>query len=141
MILLDTNVLSELMRQEPDPGVLAWLDSQPSQRLYFSAVTRAEIELGVALLPDGARKEALRKAAASMLGEFPARCLPFDDAAASHYAVIVAARGAAGRPISVQDAEIAAIALTSGFGLATRNDSDFTGIPGLTTINPWTRQP
>lgn len=140
MILLDTNVLSELMRREPDLGVLAWLDSQPSQRLYISAVTSAEIELGVALLPDGARKEALRTAAMSMLGEFPGRCLPFDAAAASRYAGIVAARATTGRPISVQDAEIAAIALASGFVLATRNDADFTGIPGLTTINPWISQ-
>jgi toxin FitB len=137
MILLDTNVLSELMRREPDPGVLVWLDSQPRRRLCISAVTRAEIELGVALLPDGARKEALRIAATNMLGEFTGRCLPFDDAASSHYAVVVAARAAIGRPISVQDAEIAAIALANAFVLATCNDADFTGIPGLTTINPW----
>ncbi len=137
MILLDTNVLSEVMRRTPDRGVLAWLDAQPQERLYISAVTRAEIELGIALLPEGRRKEALRSAAADVFREFPGRCLAFDDVAAPVYAAIVATRIRAGRPMSHQDAEIAAIAIGAGFVIATRNDADFSGIPGLTAVNPW----
>ena len=139
MILLDSNVLSELMRQVPAPPVLTWLDLQPRDRLYISAITRAEIELGIALLPEGRRKEALAVAAGRMFAEFHGRCLPFEEAAASHYAAIVSVRTRAGRQISVEDAEIAATALANGFVLATRNTRDFEGIEGLLTVDPWLR--
>lgn len=138
MILLDTNVLSECMRPAPNARVLAWLDAQAPAHLFISAVTRAEIALGIALLPDGARRQGLRSAAEAMFEqEFAGRCLPFDAGAAEHYARIVAHRTGLGRPISVEDAQIAAIALAGGLALATRNQRDFAAIDGLTLIDPW----
>lgn len=137
MILLDTNVISELMRLAPDPSVLEWVDGQPGYRMYISAVTRAEIELGLALLPEGRRKDGLQSAATRMFGEFHGRCLAFDEPAASRCAALVSARMRAGRPISVEDAQIAAVALAAGFVLATRNVGDFEEIAGLLVIDPW----
>ena len=137
MILLDTNVVSELMRHTPDLSVIEWIDMQPGYRLYISAVTRAEIELGIAILPEGRRKHSLQEAVVRMFGEFHGRCLAFDELAASRYAALVSARMRAGRPISVEDAKIAAMALASGCVLATRNVSDFEGIDGLSLVNPW----
>lgn len=137
MILLDTNVVSEMMRREPAPRVLAWMDAQPQYHLYISAVTRAEIELGVALLPEGRRRQGLEEAAALMFAEFNGRCLAFDERAASYYAELVSNRVRAGRPISVEDAQIAAVALAAGFVLATRNVSDFVGIDGLSAVDPF----
>jgi len=138
VILLDTNVLSELMRREPDPAVITWLNAQSSQQVYVSAITRAEIELGIALLADGRRKQGLQAAAARMFVEFPGRCLAFDEAAATKYAGLVAARMRAGHPIGVEDGQIAAIALASGLTLATRNITDFLGIDGLSLVDPFT---
>jgi predicted nucleic acid-binding protein len=138
MILLDTNVLSEIMRPMPDTEVVAWLDAQPSDQVWVCAVTRAEIELGIALLPDGQRKLRLQMAARGMFAEdFAGRCLPFDEEAAITYAAIVASRTRLGRPISVEDAQMAAIALTHGLCLATRNEQDFAAIEGLSVVNPW----
>lgn len=139
MILLDTHVLSEVMRPQPAVVVLAWLDKQPNVEVYTSAISRAEIELGILLLPAGRRQEALSQAARVMFEEkFAGRCLPFDEDAASHYARLVSARTRAGRPISVEDAQIAAIALARRMPLATRNISDFEFIDGLEVVNPWT---
>jgi predicted nucleic acid-binding protein len=138
VILLDTNVLSELMRREPDPTVITWLDAQSSQQVYVSAITRAEIELGIALLPDGRRKQGLQMAATRMFAEFPGRCLAFDEKAATKYAGLVAARTHAGHPISVEDGQIAAIALANELSLATRNVADFSGIDGLSLVDPFT---
>lgn len=138
MILLDTNVLSEFMRPQPAVAVVAWLDQQPADEVYTSAITRAEIELGLLRMPPGKRQQALSQAAAAMFAEdFAGRCLPFDEDAAQGYARIVAARMRAGRPISVEDAQIAAIALTHRMALATRNTADFEGIDGLEVVNPW----
>ena len=137
MILLDTNVLSELMKLTPDAAVLQWLDSQPASEIYISAITKAEIELGLALLPNGKRKTDLETAAGLMFKEFPHRCLSFDAVAASKYALIVAGRSGIGRPVSVEDAQIAAIALTRNMSLITRNTKDFECIEGLTVFNPW----
>ncbi|MEP0761639.1 MAG: type II toxin-antitoxin system VapC family toxin [Pseudomonadota bacterium] len=138
MILLDTNVLSEFMRPQPSAQVVAWLDAQPADELWVSAISRAEIELGLALMPQGRRQEALSLAARAMFEEdFAGRCLPFDEGAASHYARIVAARTRSGRPMHVEDAQIAAIALTHRMALATRNTDDFGHIDGLVVINPW----
>ncbi len=139
MILLDTNVLSEFMRPQPSVSVVAWLDQQPAGEVYTSAVSRAEIELGLMLMPPGKRQEALSQAAWAMFAEdFAGRCLPFDEDAARHYAAIVSARTRAGRPISVEDAQIAAIALTHQMPLATRNTTDFELIDDLEVVNPWT---
>lgn len=137
MILLDTNVLSELMRREPDPSGLAWIDGQAQHDLHISAITRAEIELGIALLPEGRRKDGLRTAAGRMFAEFSGRCLAFDEAAAAHYGRLAASRVRAGRPTTVEDAQIAAIALAGGLTLATRNTGDFAGIEGLALVDPF----
>ena len=138
MMLLDTNVLSEFMRPQPAPQVVAWLDAQNPQNLYTSAVSRAEIELSLALMPTGQRQAGLAQAAQGMFDvEFAGRCLPFDEPAASHYAQTVAHRTRMGRSISVEDAQIAAIALANGLALATRNTADFEHIEGLVVVNPW----
>ena len=138
MILLDTNVLSEFMRAEPAVQVVAWLDAQLSDQVWVCAITRAEIGLGLALMPEGQRKQGLQRVAESMFTEeFSGRCLPFDESAAQRYAAIVAVRTRFGRPISVEDAQIAAIALVHGLTLATRNERDFELIEGLSLINPW----
>jgi len=138
MILLDTNVLSEFMRPRPSASVVAWLDEQPASEVCTSAISRAEIELGLLLMPPGRRQEALSQAAEAMFNEdFAGRCLPFDEDAARHYARIVSARTRVGRPISVEDAQIAAIALAHRMPLATRNTTDFDLIDGLELVNPW----
>ena len=136
-ILLDTNVLSELMRTTPDAKVLAWFQKQ-TLPFCTSAITHAEILLGIALLPTGKRRENLATAAEKMFAEdFTHRCLAFDDEAASEYALLVAARHRAGVPISTEDGQIAAIALRHGLPLATRNGKDFVRIEGLTVLDPW----
>lgn len=138
MILLDTNVLSELMRLTPNQAVLSWIDEQTATDLFICAVTKAEIELGLALLPEGKRKDNLSVAAHEMFGDFsPDRCLSIDETAAAKYGVLVASRTKIGRPISVEDAQIAAIALVHGLTMATRNTADFENIDGLKVISPW----
>ena len=138
MILLDTNVLSELMRPNPNDGVIEWLDALPDDDVWISAVTVGEIQLGLALLPEGRRKQILTGLAEEMLNEeFSEKCLPFDYQAAGEYAKIVASRSRQGSPITVEDAHIAAIALTADLTLATRNTKDFMGIKGLKLIDPW----
>lgn len=124
--LLDTNVLSELLRAQPHAGVLAWFGQQSADSLFVSAVTQAEMLLGVRLLPRGRRRERLQAALDAMFREdFAGRVLPFDSAAAAAYAAVVARRRSVGRPISQFDAQIAAIALSRHAALATRNVSDF----------------
>lgn len=138
MILLDTNVLSELMRPIPEPVVVRWLDAFPEWEIWVSAVTAGEIRLGISLLPDGKRKFRLLELADQMIQEdFIDRCLPLDCFAAAEYARIVTRRTQQGRPISVEDAQIAAIAKTAGLVLATRNVKDFADIEGLQVVNPW----
>jgi toxin FitB len=139
MYLLDTNILSELMRAAPNPAVLAWVNRQAAHDLYISAITRAEIELGIALLPAGKRRTQLAVQAKAMLDEdFTARCLPFDEKCAPLYAALVAARTRQGLPISVEDAQIAAVSLASRKTLVTRNTADFAQIQGLEVVNPFT---
>ena len=138
MILLDTNVLSELMRPIPDPNVVRWLDAWPEWEVWISAVTIAEIRLGISILPAGKRKDLLLALAEQMFHEdFPDRCLPFDCEAAGEYALIVSERNRHGHPISVEDAQIAAIAGTAGLTLVTRNTKDFSDITGLELVDPW----
>ena len=139
MILLDTNVLSELMKPKSDANVVAWVDTQLESDLYISAITRAEIELGVALLPEGKRKQSIAAAAQRMFEEFTERSLVFGDAAATQYGQLVAHRTKMGRPLAVEDARIASIALAHGLRLATRNVRDFEEIAGLEIVDPWDR--
>jgi predicted nucleic acid-binding protein len=137
-LLLDTNVLSELMRHTPDAGVLEWFEKQVGAVFYISAVTQAEILLGIALLSTGKRRDALALAADQMFQEdFTGRCLPFDEAAAVEYSLLVAARTGAGCPISTEDAQIASIAICHQLPLATRNIRDFVQIENLELYNPW----
>lgn len=138
MILLDTNVISELMRPEPSPAVLDWFGAQDAANLFISAVTEAELRTGLATLPEGPRRDRLQSALDGMVEEdFPGRVLPFDGAAARAYAEIAARRRAAGRPIAEADCQIAAIAMAAGAPVATRNVKDFDGC-GIELINPWT---
>ncbi|WEQ54239.1 type II toxin-antitoxin system VapC family toxin (plasmid) [Komagataeibacter nataicola] len=137
MIVLDTNILSELMRSGPDEAVLAWMSRQPMMTLFITAITQAEILYGLALLPKGRRRDLLIVAARAMFEEdFSGRILPFDGEAARVYAEIASRRRQAGEPISQFDAQIAAITQSRGASLATRNTRDFLNC-GITLINPW----
>ncbi len=137
MIILDTNVLSEALRPAPDAQVLHWLGTQWRAALFTTTITRAEILLGVQLLPAGQRKQGLWQAAQAILNQdFAGQVLSFDADAADAFAEIVASRRTAGRPISQFDAMIAAIARSRGASLATRNVKDF-GDCGIALINPW----
>ena len=138
MIVLDTPIVSELMRDRPRADVLAWLDGQPARALFVTAVTEAEVLTGIAFLPEGRRKRILANAAKRTFDRLMGgRVLPFDSAAAHAYAEIAAARRAAGRPISQSDGQIAAIARTHSMAIATRNVRDFEDM-GIDLINPWT---
>jgi len=137
VIVLDTNVLSELTRRHPDHGVLSWLDSVPATEVVTTAVTAAELLYGVARLPVGRRKTALRAAVHGLLDEdLRGRVEPFDKIAAIHYAMVVADRDRVGRPISVADAQIASICRKLQAALATRNIKDFEHA-GLDLVDPW----
>lgn len=137
MIIVDTHVVSELLRVAPAPTVETWLAGQDGADIYLTAISEAELRYGVALLAGGRRREALTEAIAAMLREdFRDRILPFDSAAAEEYASIGAERRAAGRPISQFNCQIAAIARAQGAAMATRNTSDFEGC-GVELINPW----
>lgn len=138
MILLDTNVLSELMRPSPNDCVVQWIDALPEGDIWISAVTVGEVRLGLALLPEGRRKQILSDLAERMFNEeFSEKCLPFDYQAAGEYAKIVSSRSRQGRPITVEDAQIAAIAITADLALASRNTKDFQGLEKLKLVNPW----
>ena len=137
MIVLDTNVVSELMRRSPDPAVEAWVEGYALEDLFFSAVAEVELRYGAATMPAGRRRDTLASDIEAMLhASFENRILPFDSAAARAYAEISAARRAAGRPVSYPDTQIAAIAHSRGMAVATRNIRDFEGI-GIALINPW----
>ncbi len=137
MIVLDTNVLSELMRPAPSERVVRWVAAQPATSLYTTSVTQAEILHGIMLLPSGRRRIALESAAEAMFSEdFGGRVLPFGSEAAQPYARIAAERRRAGRPISHFDAQIAAIARSAGAAIATRNVADYDAC-GVQVINPW----
>lgn len=137
MILLDTNILSELMRPAPEAAVERWLADQPAASVFISAITEAELRYGLALLPSGKRRSSLTAVLQDMLAEdFSGRILPFDSSAAVDFAEIAADRRQAGRPISQADAQIAAIARSRGAALATRNVADFERC-GVELLNPW----
>jgi hypothetical protein len=137
VIVLDTNVLSELARRVPDLGVLSWLDSLEISDVVTTAVTAAELRYGIVRLPDGRRKRELTVVIHGILTEdFHGRVFPFDERSSVRYADIVAGRERHGRPIGVADAQIAAICRDLGATLATRNTADFEGT-GVELINPW----
>ena len=137
MIILDTNVFSELLRARPAPVVLSWVDSQAPDTLFTTSITEAEIHTGIAMLPDGRRRNRLAVAANRLFGElFQDRVWPFDRGAAHNYAAIVAGRRAGGRSVSQFDCQIAAIARSRSMALATRNIRDFEEC-GIEVINPW----
>ena len=137
MIVLDTNVISEMARQEPDLGVLSWLDSFEIAGLVTTAITAAELRYGVARLPEGHRKRELTAVIRGVLAEdFRGRVLPFDERASMCYADIVTGRERSGRPIGIADAQIAAICRDLGAVLATRNTADFEET-GIELVNPW----
>ena len=139
MIVLDTNVISELTRRRPDQGVLAWLDSLEISDVVTTAITAAELRYGVARLPDGERKRELEEVIRGILSEdFHGRVLPFDERSSVRYADIVTSRERIGRPIGFADAQIAAICRDLGAILATRNTADFEAT-GVQLVNPWKR--
>jgi hypothetical protein len=137
MLVLDTNVISESLKPEPDKRVMTWLRSQPSASVFTTAIAQAEVMYGIAIMPKGRRQSALRTAATLIFEEdFKTRVLPFDSNAAQAFAVIASGRRLAGQPISQADAQIAAIALSRGASLATRNIRDFVNCE-IDIINPW----
>lgn len=137
MIILDTNVLSELTRKKPEAAVLDWLDALPVAEVATTAITAAELRYGVARLPDGRRKTLLAETIHALLNEdFRGRVEPFDELAAERYALVVSDRDKLGRPITAADAQIAAICHARRATLATRNTKDFEET-GIELVNPW----
>ncbi len=136
MIILDTNVLSELLLPSPNPVVVDWLAEQTPASVFTTSITEAEILYGLRLLPEGRRRELEAAILPIFREDLAGRVLSFDRDAADIYATIATARRTAGRPISQFDAQIAAITLSRGASLATRNEADFQEI-GLEVINPW----
>jgi predicted nucleic acid-binding protein len=137
MVILDTNVVSELMRPAPDPAIESWVAERPTSSLFLTAVTEAELRFGLAVMPPGKRRDRLGRGLERMLGTgFANRVLPFDSGAARAYAGIAATRRRLGRPIAQADGQIAAIARARGMTVATRKVRDFEDI-GIEIFNPW----
>lgn len=137
MIVLDTNVVSELMKEAPNPAVVRWVGAQNGAELNTTAVTTAEIVYGIERLPSGRRRDRLGAAMGEIVQvSLEGRILAFDQDAAAFYGALVAGRERAGRPMQVLDAQIAAICRTRGASLATRNRSDFED-SGIELIDPW----
>lgn len=137
MIVVDTNVISELWRIAPDPAVLAWVDAQAIETLYLSAVTVAELRFGIAAMPDGQRQTIYRdRLEQDLLPAFSGRVLPFDLDASGLYAQFMARARGAGKAIGQADGFIAASAAARGFAVATRDTGPFEAA-GVTTFNPW----
>lgn len=138
MFILDTNVISELMRPQPDPAVFAWVAAQPRDSLFTTSVSEAEVFHGIGAMPEGRRRDGLSASAEALFDEeFAGRVLPFAGVAARRYGEIIAGRLTVGKPISSLDALIAAIAVAAGARMVTHNTRDFEGC-GLTLIDPWT---
>jgi predicted nucleic acid-binding protein len=136
VIILDTNIVSELMRQSPARTVADWSLSQDARDLFTTSVTLAEVRYGIERLPDGQRKAQVRAKAADIFFALADKVLPFDARAALRYATLMADRGRAGQPMAGFDAQIAAICLSYSAALATRNLKNFQQT-GVEVINPW----
>ena len=136
MIVLDTNVVSEVMKPAADPAVRSWLNEQVAETLYLASVTLAELLFGIGALPDGRRKKALAEMLDGVLELFGDRVLPFDIGAARYYAGLAVTARAAAKGFPTPDGYIAAIAASRGFLVATRDISPFEAA-GLTVVNPW----
>ncbi len=137
MIILDTNVLSALMRTTPEASVVAWLDRQPAESVWITSITLFEARLGLALLPNGRRRQTLEAAFARLLEEdLENRILDFDNAAATEAAALAAKRQKSGRPVDIRDTQIAGIALARRASLATRNVRHFRDLE-VPVIDPW----
>jgi toxin FitB len=137
VILIDTNVVSEVMKPLSDPIVRAWFDAQNRQALFLSSITVAELRYGISVLPKGRRQDELSGAFDDVLALLDGRVIAFDSDAAERYAKLAAAARAAGRPVPVLDGYIAAVAALHGMTVATRDCGPFQAA-GLATINPWT---
>lgn len=139
MTILDTNVVSEVMKPAPSDVVMDWLAVRRAPEVFITALTQAEILTGIEILPGGKRRTALKIAWDAMLKRlYEGRILPFDSDAAHEFSRIVAARRKLGRPISQIDAQIAAIARSRGASVATRNSGDFEHC-GIPVLDPWAR--
>lgn len=137
MIILDTNVLSALMRTAPDMDVVRWLDDQPAESIWITSITLFETRLGLALLPNGRRQRLLELAFDRLLSEdLENRVLDFDSAAATEAAALAASRQRAGRPVDMRDTQIAGIAVARRATLATRNVRHFQDL-SVSVIDPW----
>ena len=137
MIVLDTNVVSEMMRATPAPNVVAWLNDQEASLLFLTAVTVGEIRYGLRVLPQGKRRRFLEEGFERILTvAFPGRILAFDEAAAQRYGEIMGRRKEIGRPLATLDGQIASIAWSNGCSVATRNVQDFMEC-GVEVINPF----
>lgn len=140
MIILDTNVVSELMRSEPASQVANWIRDRDRRELCTTVITLAEIRYGIARLPDGRRKQVLLTAAGDTFSAFEDQILQVDTAVAEQYAVVAGTRERAGKPIASMDALIAAVCRSRNAALATRNVADFDGT-GIEIIDPWLASP
>lgn len=137
MIILDTNVVSEMMRATPAPAVVTWLNEQDAALLFLTAVTLGEIRFGLRILPQGKRRRSLEEGLERILAEaFTGRILSFDEAAAHRYGDVMGRRKEIGRPLGLLDAQIASIAWSAGYSVATRNVQDFLEC-GIEIINPF----
>jgi len=137
VIILDTNVVSALMRRVPEPGVVSWLDAQPAESVWTTSITLFEVQFGLAILPEGERRDALVAAFGRMVAEdLAGRILDFDVASASSAARIAAELRAAGRPVDVRDLQIAGIVAARRATLATRNVRHFADA-GIAVVDPW----
>jgi hypothetical protein len=141
MIVLDTDVVSALMRDRPDPVVVAWLDERPGESVWTTVITLFEVQFGLALLSPGRRRRQLEEAFARALAEdLEGRILPFDPEAAQGAAAMAAERRTAGRPVDFRDVEIAGIVAARRATLATHNTRHFQGL-GIPLVDPWSWRP
>lgn len=136
MIVLDTNVISEAMKPAPAAAVRNWLNDQSAETLYLSSITLAELSFGIAAIPDSKRKEMLNDALDGLLKLFQGRILPFDADAALQYAELAMTARHSGRGFPVPDGYIAAIAVSRGYQVASRDIAPFAAA-SLNVINPW----